>query len=448
MSTPPTARTQTRFQEDHEPDSKPKRNLKKNAQPAPIGNTSSSPGPWLIETVANFWMSQSQPRTKEQTAEYESAVEVMNSYLPRPRYRTLKYPMGPHLEPDDIRPEALAKIFISDEYETLETRSFCFGEADVADLKQEDTSPNFPYMNQPGVWSGPELQKYLATAKSLVSLSRSIEREQVIEQDEPLYSFGEDADDEDLSDILTVTETDEEDGSDEPVAAPEPIKTKLHTMRVSNEKFNADYAAWFAEPISENQTTFFETLSRFISGKVRMVSKDDTISKRGAAQDLGQDFVIEMMEQLVEQQAAGKVLKNPADYIAWSWTYTTWDENTRIAEHDFRFPGTVKPGVVDSDGESSEVDLIDRAAALAWFRGSNSTGEVQGETEDESLERRKAMLGTIEDESLRDVVGLWMAMKTERQIADELGISPQKVGRLKVKIKAALATAKGMAAAK
>jgi hypothetical protein len=132
MSNP--ARTQTPFQEDHEPDSKPKRNLKKNSQPAPIGNTSSSPGPWLAEIIVDG------PYANLQ---YASAVEILrNCYKLRSRFRTLKCPIGAYLKPNDIRPEAPAQIFIVDDLETLEDISLCFGEAEVATLKQVDSVQN------------------------------------------------------------------------------------------------------------------------------------------------------------------------------------------------------------------------------------------------------------------------------------------------------------------
>jgi hypothetical protein len=132
MSNP--AQTQTRFQEDHEHDSKPKRNLKKNAQPAPIGNTSSSPGSWLAEIIVDG------PYANLQ---YASAVEILRSFYKfRSRFRTLKWPIGAYPKPNDIRPEAAAKIFIVDDFETLEDTSLCFGEAQVATPKQVDSVQN------------------------------------------------------------------------------------------------------------------------------------------------------------------------------------------------------------------------------------------------------------------------------------------------------------------
>jgi excisionase family DNA binding protein len=103
-------------------------------------------------------------------------------------------------------------------------------------------------------------------------------------------------------------------------------------------------------------------------------------------------------------------------------------------------PATVIPGALDSDGEGTgEVDLIDKHAASEW-KIAQREPHAPDETEAEYLQRCLALLPTLRPE-LRDVAGLWLEMLTEQQIAEQLGISPQKVGRLKVKIKAAITDA-------
>jgi hypothetical protein len=124
--------------------------LKKNAQPAPTGNSSASPGPWLTEIIVNG---------QNANARYASAQVILDAYRLVPRYKILSYPMGPHNRPDatHTRAEAPAKTFIVDEVPSLETRSLCFG---VSERESEDDAPAFKMIEQPGVLSGRPLRMH------------------------------------------------------------------------------------------------------------------------------------------------------------------------------------------------------------------------------------------------------------------------------------------------
>ncbi|ADW69071.1 hypothetical protein [Granulicella tundricola] len=372
-------RKQERFTEQHQQEKRPRLKETDKFQGS-FGPQSSSPGPWLATILVDALISDQNDESLSKPLldgyQYQGAIEILASYGEHSRHSL-----------------------------------------DNAAKQVVDSTPNFPMIGQPNVLSGQEwLEWQRNRPMSLHSYQARLE------------------DAEDAKRVILDAKTAVRGkGKKKPTAS-----TKLTRIKITDEKFNADYNTWFDAAKSNDACAFFETLYHFLVGKTRMVMASENVKRREQADDFQQDFAIEMMAALAAKKIAGERLEKPANYVTRSWTNGRIDANTAISKHDKMFP-SVQTGKDSTDEDENYVtkDLVNRRDANEWLRGSK---HIEPQRDEDALYLERMAKLPMLDPGLRDATGMHLAGHTQRQIAQVLGITQQAVSKKLVKISSQLQT--------
>ncbi|WP_348266417.1 hypothetical protein [Edaphobacter sp. DSM 109919] len=362
--------------------------------------TSASPGRWLSEIIVDALLPDEsnppEPRTEEQAAQYVSAVEILNAYRLVPRYKRLRYPTE-LIYYRSWEKELPATKFIEDEFETLETKSLCFGFADIAAMKADDDSSSFSMLGQDGVLSGIQLHEY--------QTNRAKELEGYKATRKPAKKT-------------------------KGKAADSKVKNKYDF--IPDDVMDAAYRTWFIDPNDANKEILWKTLHNFFSRETSLARKGDDLHAQGESDDFQQNLVIRLMGVLEKMAARGKEIEQPSNYLRRTW------KNCRITAFEkldkanrtwlpIEIPCSDGDGAPSNDESCDAPNHLDEQAYKNWADGNNATGEA---TEDPEVirQRRLAMLPMLRDD-IRDVVGMHLAGKTQTEIGTEKGVSQQAVSK-------------------
>lgn len=400
-------RVQSRFEEN--PDRfeivKPKRsyNQKSQAMQPPSGPSSSSPGPWLPETIVNAWMLANKDPKKlallPRLPEYKNAVTIRDSFH--------KYKFGP-VQPPPI-----------------------------------DDSPRFSMVDQPNVLAGKRWLESDIKVRSLRKLTQhaeELESSDDTEYEGSLYQLNDEGEVEDTDDHEECVEVDPL-NEDSETESEEARETKSSAVRVSDEKMDAVYRNWFsAEPSHSMRQTLWETLHHFYSRKSSLAHSGDDLRKQGLSDDFQMEFMLRLMPILDRMKERGTIIHEPSHYLTRTWTNCRIAALKKLTKENRKHPSILELRNSEGDLDEDAPNLIDFAESQRWKNGNNAEENTidDQETADEELLKLRSVKLAMLDPDLADVVGMRLAGQKQKDIAKKLNISQQAVSKLLQKAKSCL----------
>ena len=410
---------------------KPKRLQKHQKMGAPVGPTSSNPGPWLTSIIVDSLLPDPDPSLHDcadehqplelsgwALAQYKEAYVALDSFRFKPLYRTVRIPLERHLDKDGVPQPSLT--FEEGEIE-LESLSFCAVKYDdVWAQSAHLRGPNFRIVDQDNVLNGPALHEWLTTkwtpkdlavretflkSEQFDDFERSDEHLEALQAIEIEDRSNKKAGGEPLEDRVNDTVTTKAVQLSEGVEASTSARlTKPKLIRVTSAELKTQHAAWVASPTKENHDRLAELIHNFLCRKTHLAHKGDSLRLAGQSEDFQQEFLISILKHLSEMREAGEPVENPKGYIG-----TIWENARKGAFKKLKEQRKKEPSVsLDDrfiDEPDCELTLIDKQSYEDWARGAYASS-VTEKSEEETLKDKKARFESLPDD-LRDLAGLY-----------------------------------------